>query len=213
MPRPLRIALVALLACTIVASAEETDLPWFRHHHIQLGIGTGAAFEKDVFNVGGSAKTTAARPEPAYDFAYAYNLNANWAVGLHLRGYSYGFHDYVSAEGGPARVKFTLDTYNQALRVQRFFTRDRLQPYAYVEAGLANGQVEGEGDKLKYSGASVGGGAGALLVLTRLLGVYADGVLSLGGARWEDKPFENSASRNFDPSYWAVTIGAALTIP
>lgn len=214
MPRPLRIALAALLAVSFAARADETDLPpVFRRHTLQLGIGTGQAFEKDVFDVGGTAQTTAARPRPAYDFAYAYNLNAHWAVGLHLRGYTYGFHDYVSAEGGPARVKFTLDTYNQSLRLQRYFSRDRLRPYAYGEIGLANGQVEGEGDKLKYSGASVGAGGGALFAVTPLLGVYADGVLSTGGARWEDKPFGNSASRNFDPSYWAVTLGAAVMIP
>jgi len=206
-------ALLAALASTSAPRAEEPDAPWFRRHHFLLGIGTGATFEKDILNVGGSADATAARPEPAYDFAYACNLNANWAVGLHLRGYSYGFHDYVSAPGGPARVRFTLDAYNQALRVQRFFSRNRLQPYAYAEAGLANGQVAGAGDKVKYKGASGGGGAGALLVLTRHLGIYADGVLSLGAAKWADKPFANSAGRDFNPSYWALTMGVAGMIP
>jgi hypothetical protein len=218
MLRALPFLLFALLLHGPAVRADETgaeadDAPRLRRHQLMLGIGTGAAFEKDIFNVGESADPAAARPEPAYDFAYAYNLNANWAVGVHLRGYTHGFHDYVSAEGGPARVKFTLDTYNQALRIQRFFSRDRLQPYAYVEAGLANGQAQGEGDKLEYSGASVGAGGGVVLTLTRFLAIYADGVLSLGAAKWESKPFANSTSRDFNPSYGAVTAGATLMIP
>jgi hypothetical protein len=176
-------------------------------------MGTGRAFEKDVFNVGGSADATAARPEPAYDFAYSYNLNARWAVGVHLHGYSQVFHEYVTAEGGPARVKFDLDTYNQALRVQRFFMHGRLQPYVYGQAGLANGRVVVEGDELKYSGGSFGGGAGTLLALTRHLGISVDAVISLGAATWEHKPFPSSESRDFNPSYWAVTAGVVVLVP
>jgi hypothetical protein len=134
-------------------------------------------------------------------------------VGVHLHGYSQTFHEYVSGSGGPVRVKFGLETYNQALRVQHFFARGRLQPYAYAQAGLANGQSTLEGDAVKYAGASFGGGAGALLALTRYFGISVDGILSQGTAKWKDEPFPSSSGRGFDPSYWAVTVGVAGLIP
>jgi hypothetical protein len=44
-------ALALLLIPAPAARAGETDSPWFRRHHVVFGLGTGQAFEQDIFNV------------------------------------------------------------------------------------------------------------------------------------------------------------------
>lgn len=192
--------------------------PYFRHHHFVAGTGTGATFEKDIFNAGQDGMGYAARPDPAMRLAYHYNMNEKWSVGLIMHGYSYEFSEEMTTTEGTAQVDFALETSNRGLIVQRYFSRGPVQPYAYGMLALASGDVTattegGNQADLDYEGYSFGAGAGILAIFYKYLGVSVDGYVSLGEAEWDETPFSNSRDDTFSPSYWAVTANLVFLIP
>jgi hypothetical protein len=217
-----RTTVLAAVAVTVVAAlpnlAQAATSPYFRQHQVTLGAGSGGTFEKDIFNTKSSGFAEEARTDPAIRLGYNFNLNERWAVGLVMHGYRHEFSEVVTTGNGPQTAEFTLNTYNRGLIVQHYFSRGRLQPYAYATVGLASGsaklEMEGEEDsELEYDGFSFGGGGGALLVLAKYFGISVDGVMSLGGAEWEEQPFLNSSGKSFSPSYWAFTFNLVALIP
>lgn len=222
------LAAAAFLLLTGTTFSQESTLPLktvkpsvsphFREHMLAIGVGEGRTFEKDIFNTRGAGVSDPAKTNPALRVAYHYNLNESWSLGLIVHGYTHEFKNIITVNSEFREANFRLNTYNQGFVTQYYFSRGKFQPYIQATASIASGAVTVSVDsledgELEFEGFSAGGGAGALLVLSKYVGISVDGLLSFGSAEWEQKPFSNSADKSFSPSYWAVTVNLVALVP
>jgi len=196
--------IITLLVQIGSASTNDSVIKTFSNHELFFGLGNGASFEGDVFNVPNDVDGS---PDLAINFGYNYNINNQWALGLHIYGFAKTF-DYLVGDqfGNVYKINFTLDTYNTGAKLKYYFKRGKFQPYSFFVLSLASGSAKSDSGKISYSGFSTGGGFGALYQFTTHFGMSADGILSIGTAKWKQKPFINSSSNDFNPGLFTFLI-------
>ena len=197
------VALALLLGAALPIRAAQAlegrgdDTPRFE---VSLGAGNVHAFEKSLFNLPDDAAST---PDALMDFRLRENVTRHFAYGFHVYGTTERTPSFFTQDlsGGVLHVqRYRLSIFHVGADVRWLLLPPPLQPY--VEAGVSyvSGSLEdGSREVLRSGGVSVGGGPGVQYVLSRHWAAGAQGLFAAGSAKWRDRPFLNSSSRDYDP--------------
>ena len=202
--------IVAVGALFLMALALPGPAAAQRHHPLpqeefSLGLGWAQALESSVFNLG--ADDIEGGPGLGFEIAYYHNLSPAWALGLHAFGYSTTLEDIVLVGAGGEQLvtDFDLHTYNLGARLRWTFARGTISPYGFAGAGYSLGSVESAPvGTLSHDGFAVSGGAGAALVLSPYVSFAVEALLSTGWSSWDELPFANSESKDFNPAMFGL---------
>jgi len=194
------------------ASAHRFGHPTVPPNEFLFGVGWANPREQTVFNVEFDSELQSAA---TYELVFYHNTTDQLAFGLHLY-WMFQDLDPLTVEddvGNQFDVFFDIKTYTLGPRVRYTFTRGILSPYAYAGIGYAFGEVRGSDpdfDRLGYDGFSVISGIGSSILTAEWIDVSTEAFFSSGWASWDDFPFLNSTSRDFDPSTFGVTGSVKL---
>ena len=194
------------------ALAHRFGHPTVPANELQFGMGWVDLQEKSVFNI---EFDSSLEPAIAYQFVFYLNTTDQAAFGIHLY-WSHQDIDPLTVEdefGNVFDVFFHVDSYNLGPRARYTFWRGFLSPYVYGGMSYAFGFVRGNDrdfDKLRYDGFTFTGAVGISLLSTGVLDVGAEAFYLGGWAGWNDYPFLNSTSRDFDPSMFGVLGNVTL---
>ena len=176
-------------------------------YEFSFGLGTGVAFESDIFKT--DVEKVKAEPSPLINLAIQYTIDENLSFGFLLEGYAQSIHNIpVIIKGETKLEKFSLAVDNIGLDVRWTFSRGKFEPYGFVAANLVTGSLQNDDlGNLKMSGMSFGGGVGTKLNFSEHWGASIEAVGFFGTAKWEQKVFTNSTGTNFNPGHTGFTIG------
>ena len=205
--RVLALVLVLALALALVAGIRTAQADDGRRDETprieaSLGAGNVHAFEKSLFNLPGDAAST---PDVALDFRVRQNVTRHFAYGFHAYGTTERTPSFFTpdASGGVIHVaRYRLTIFHVGADARWMLLPPPLQPY--VEAGVSyvSGSLEnGDREVLRSGGVSIGGGPGVQYVLTRHWAAGAQGLCAAGSAKWRERPFLNSSSREYDAGF------------
>ena len=200
-PRAAAIALVATMLGGGVAAADarRDETPRLE---VSFGAGNVHAFEKSLFNLPSDA---ASHPDLLMDVRVRQNVTQHFAYGFHAYGTTERTPSFYTQDpaGGVINVqRYRLTIFDVGADVRWLLLPPPLQPY--VEAGVSyvSGSLEdGDREVLRSGGVSVGGGPGMQYVLSRHWAAGAQGLFAAGTAKWRQRPFLNSSSRDYDPGF------------
>ncbi len=205
---PLSIAFAAMLLLPGPASAHRFGHPTVPPNELSFGVGWANPRENSVFNVGSDLDSDV--PSGAsYELAFYHNTTDQLAFGLYLSWMIQDLDPLTLEDGGGNQfdVFFDLKTYALGPRVRYTFVRDVISPYAYAGLGYAFGEVQSSDaaiGNLGYDGFSVIAGIGTSLLATEWVDISGEAFFVTGQARWDEFPFANSTSRDYDPSTFGV---------
>lgn len=200
----------ALAACVLLSAfLAPRASAQYPAHELWVGVGGAASSEKDIFNVPGDIESS---PEAVFTFGYAMNLDERRAFAVHLYGAAETTPTVTLVDpSGSQDTQFDLYTYNFGVRYRHTFSRRRIAPYAFVGISYAFGSIESSVvGQLEYKGVSGCIGPGASVHLGRSLALSLEVFGSFGTSSWEQKPFTNSGSDEFDPSLLGATINLSF---
>lgn len=188
-------------------SSEEDDL--LETYEFSIGLGTGVAFETDVFKT--DADKIKAEPSPLINIAMHYTVDKNLSFGFLIEGYAQTINNIpVIINGASKTEKFDLAVDNIGLDVRWTFSRSKFEPYGFVAVNLVTGSLQNDDlGNLKMSGMSFGGGIGTKLNFGQHWAAVIEAVGFFGTAKWKQKVFTNSTGTNFNPGHAGFTIGVA----
>jgi len=176
-------------------------------YEFSFGLGTGIAFETDVFKT--DAEKVKAEPSPLINMALHYTIDENLSFGFLLEGYAQTISNIpVIIKGVSKLAKFDLSVNNIGLDVRWTFSRGKFEPYGFVAVNLVTGSLQNDDlGNLKMNGMSFGGGLGTKLNLSEHWAASIEAVGFIGTAKWKEKVFTNSTGTNFNPGHAGFTIG------
>lgn len=185
---------VAMMLAGWLGAARAADYP---RNEVWLGAGGATGFENSILNL---PNDVASQPDIAVSFGFMRNLSARSAIGIYL----YGADETTPGAGGS---QLTLSSGNLGVRYRHTFTRRAFAPYLFAGAGLSAAELSGgSAGENSATGFSVSLGPGVGIRLGRHFLVSAEGIASLGVARWEKLPAAASSDRDFNPSLLGGTI-------
>lgn len=172
----------------------------FQANEIALGLGVVHSFERDLFNVTSDFGIGAST---GFLLSFLHNFDEQLAIGIHVFGYFKTTPEFtvVSSSGGVQRTTFDVTASNVGVQGRWVFTRGEVQPYVYAMMNYSTGDAESDLiGRLGYRGITSGGGGGAGIILSENVKISLEGILSLGTAKWSQRPFSNSRGDEFNPS-------------
>lgn len=192
-------------AFNFAQSSEEED--FLETYEFSFGLGTGVAFETDVFKT--DADKVKAEPSPLLNIAMHYTVDKNLSFGFLIEGYAQTINNIPVIISGTSKTeKFDLAVDNIGLDVRWTFSRNKFEPYGFVALNLVTGSLQNDDlGTLKMSGMSFGGGAGTKLNFSQHWAAVLEAVGFFGTAKWKQKVFTNSTGTNFNPGHAGFTIG------
>ncbi len=188
-------------------SSEEEDFG--ETYEFSFGLGTGVAFETDVFKT--DADKVKAEPSPLLNIAMHYTVDKNLSFGFRIEGYAQTINNIPVIINGTSKTeKFDLAVDNIGLDVRWTFSRSKLQPYGFVALNLVTGSLQNDDlGTLKMTGISFGGGVGTKLNFNQNWAATIEAMGFFGTAKWKQKVFTNSTGTNFNPGHAGFTIGVS----
>lgn len=204
-PRMARRAALAIAACvavTVTARAADGTRDETPTIEASLGAGNVHAFETSLFNLPNDAAST---PDLLMDFRLRQNVTRHFAYGFHAYGTTERTPSFFTPDAGGGVIEVQhhrLTIFHVGADVRWLLLPPPLQPYveagvSYVSASLEDHDRE----VLRAGGVSVGGGPGVQYVLSRHWAAGAAGLFAAGSAKWRDRPFVNSSSRDYDAGF------------
>ena len=211
-PTLLAIALILGAMHPSRTAAHRFGHPTVAVNELQFGMGWVGPRDDTVFNIEFDSSLD---PTVAYQFTYYNNTTDRVAFGLHLY-WSRQHVDPLTVEddvGNVFDVFLRVDSYNLGPRARYTFRRGLVSPYVYGGMSYAFGSVTGNDrdfQRLRYDGFTLTGAGGLSLRSAAWLDVAVEAFYLGGWASWNDYPFLNSTSRDFDPSMLGVLGNVTL---
>jgi hypothetical protein len=184
--------------------AGNSDEKLVRRHEIALGIGLPWSSEDNLFNV---PQDVSVSPNYVFTVLYYYNINEHMAVGGHVYGYNESVEGVIVTDASGMRriLDFDLNSNNIGGRARWTFTRKWVQPYSFLGLSLTRAGLESDPTgRLLSTGIALTGGSGATVNAGSRFALSLEGMVSLGTANWEQRPFANSSGEEFDPSMFGI---------
>ena len=201
----LTIALVLGALLPGQALAHRFGHPTIPANELLFGLGWAEPQEQDIFNIEFDVGLEA---DMTYQLVYYHNMTNHVSFGLHFFWSLYNVDPLtVEDEFGAFDVFFDLNSYNLGPRVRYTFWRSVFSPYWYAGGSYSFGSTSGnhpDFHRLGYNGFSMNTGLGMSLLPAQWLDISGEAFISHGWARWNQFPFLNSTSRDFDPSLYGV---------
>lgn len=179
-------------------------------NELSVGLGVGFPRESDPLNVVGEEQLPTSVIGGLGYRKYVTNL---LAIGFRFTGTLNNLKNYtVMVSGGnPQNIDFTLTRADLALEGLLLLSESRnMNPFVTVMVSYATGVLSSSDmGKLKYGGASFGGGLGLRFALSPSIWASVEGIGLFGSAKWKQAPFVNSSSTDFNPS--SITLLTSIS--
>ena len=192
------LAALALIAAAAPARAQDDDRPSIE---ISLGAGIATASEASLFDLPVDAESD---PDVLIDFRVRQNRWERLALGFHVYGTIEETPRYRLVDGG-GNVRFSdfdLTVFHLGVDFRYVFADGRVQPFVEIGGSYVAGSAEADdGEILRLSGGSIGGGPGFQVAMSRGLAVGMQGLFTAGFAKWEERPFFESTGRDYEPGF------------
>lgn len=202
-----------LICVPFLLSAQDKETEPFLQNEVSVGMGGGFPLEKDPLNVPGEQTVPASF---GLNIGYRRYLESNLAVGVRLNGYINKLPGYTITDQSNSTMSadFNFEMFNLSLEGLMLFSSGSVRPYALLMVGLAAGKLShDELGNLSLSGIAGGGGLGVQFEISQTVAIAIEGLGSFGSAKWEKKPFSNSAGDEFNPAVFMALANVLIRFP
>jgi len=208
----LLLTVLFIASITSVNAQEIEDESLSLQYDFSFGVGTGVAFEKDLFQTGISEVKVS--PEILMNFTMHYATSEHLAFGIFIEGFTQSIKDIpVILQSGQTKSEvFDLTCSLMGLDARWIFSPGIIQPYCYGAFSMVAGTLKNSDmGNLRCTGFAVGAGAGLSYFFAEHWALVIEGYGHVGSAKWKQKVFTNSTGTSLNPSHAGGTLGISYT--
>ena len=152
--------------------------------------------------------------------------NINLEVGFYVNEYftlgAYWIHGSSSKEFESSTsifdTTFDFSSTHLGIKAKYYLSKGSIQPYGLAHLDLLKGSITLDqffpvvNRQVEYSGLSAGFGIGITAYFTKSIGLDLHCTGVWGKAEWDKKPFENSTSTQFNPSFLGLSANVVYAL-